>query len=105
MKGPSFGAALSRPASPRLVELAESILRRRPELGLAPASSTPGLRTDATVFRARGWEAITLLAHSEHGIPNRHLPTDTSDNVSADAVARVLETGRELLRELDRAVG
>jgi hypothetical protein len=91
------------PASPGLVELAEAIAHRRPDLGLQPAPTTPGLPTDATVFRARGWEAITFLAQSEQGIPNYHLPTDTYDRISADAITRALETGREMLRELDRA--
>ena len=91
------------PAAAGLVELAEAIARRRPDLGLQPAPTTPGLPTDATVFRARGWEAITLLAQSEQGIPNYHLPTDTYDRISADALTRALETGREMLRELDRA--
>ena len=96
-------ASATRPASPRLVELTQAIAHRRPELGLVPSRATPGLPTDATVFRARGWEAITLLAQSEAGIPNYHWPTDTYDNVSTGAVARALETGRELLTELDRA--
>jgi Zn-dependent M28 family amino/carboxypeptidase len=90
------------PASPALVRLAEEIARRRPELELGPAPTTPGLPTDATPFRARGWEAITFLAQTEHGIPHYHLPTDVYEHVSAEAVARALETGRELLRELDR---
>jgi Zn-dependent M28 family amino/carboxypeptidase len=92
----------SRPASPRLVELTEALSRRRPALRLVPAETTPGLPTDATVFLARGWEAITFLAQSPHGgAPNYHWPTDTYENVSADAIGRTLETGRELLRELD----
>jgi Zn-dependent M28 family amino/carboxypeptidase len=99
------GPTQFRPASPRLVQLAETIARRRPELGLVPAPTTPGLPTDATVFIARGWEAITLLAQSEQGIPHYHLPSDTFDNVSGDAVARALDTGREMLRELDRRAG
>jgi hypothetical protein len=97
------GPARFWPASPRLVQLAEAIARRRPELGLGPAPTTPGLPTDATVFRARGWEAITFLAQSEQGIPNYHLPSDTYDEISPPAVARALETGREVLRQLDRA--
>jgi acetylornithine deacetylase/succinyl-diaminopimelate desuccinylase-like protein len=99
------GPTQFRPASPRLVELAEAIAHRRPDLGLVPAPATPGLPTDATVFRARGWEALTLLAQSERGIPHYHLPSDTFDNISGDAVARALDTGREMLRELDRAAG
>ena len=99
-------ATASRPTSPRLVELAQAIARRRPELGLEPARTTPGLPTDATVFLAHGWEAITFLAQSaEGGAPNYHWPTDTYENVSEAAIARALETGREVLRELDRAAG
>jgi acetylornithine deacetylase/succinyl-diaminopimelate desuccinylase-like protein len=99
-------AAATRPASALLVELAQATARRRPDLGLRPAETTPGLPTDATVFRAHGWEAITFLAQSaEGGAPNYHWPTDTYENVSEAAIARALETGRELLRELDRAAG
>jgi acetylornithine deacetylase/succinyl-diaminopimelate desuccinylase-like protein len=92
------------PASPRLVDLAEGIAQRRPDLRFRAAATTPGLPTDATVFRARGWEAITFLAQSEdHVIPHYHLPSDTFEHVSGQAIARALETGREMLRELDRA--
>ena len=54
---------------------------------------------------ARGWEAITFLAQGRQGPPNYHWPTDTFANVSAAAVGRALETGRELLASLDRAAG
>src|SRR6185503_7981511 len=40
------GPARSWPASPRLVQLAEAIARRRPELGLGPAPTNPGPPTD-----------------------------------------------------------
>jgi Peptidase family M28 len=93
--------AIRRDASPRLVELAERIATRRPELRLVPAPGTPGLPTDATVFRARGWEAITFLAQ-DGPIPHYHLPTDTYEHVASNSVGRALEIGREMLRELDR---
>jgi hypothetical protein len=96
--------ALHRPASPRLVELARGIAARRPDLRLAPAESTPGLPTEAAVFLARGWEAIALLAQ-DGPIPHYHLPTDTYENIAPATVGRALEVGREMLRELDRAVG
>jgi Zn-dependent M28 family amino/carboxypeptidase len=96
----------TRPASPRLVELTEAVARRRRELGIQPAQTTPGLPTDATAYLARGWEAISFLAQSpEGGAPNYHQPTDTYENVSRDAIARALETGRELLRDLEREIG
>ena len=97
------GPAVSRPASERLIRTLEAIAQRRPDLGLAPAKTTPGLPTDATPMRARGWEAVTLLAQGDT-IPNYHWPTDTYENVDPDTVGRALETGRELLHALDAEV-
>ena len=68
--------AVTRPASPRLVKHLEEIATRRPDLGLTPADTTPGLPTDATPMRARGWEAVTLLAQGDT-VPHYHWPTDT----------------------------
>ena len=93
-------ATLSRPAPERLVRMLEAIAQRRPDLGLAPARATPGLPTDATPMRARGWEAVTLLAQG-NTIPNYHWPTDDYEHVDPPTVTRALETGRELLRVLD----
>jgi Peptidase family M28 len=95
--------ALTRPAPRLLVELLEEIAQRRPELGLEPAETTPGLPTDATPMRARGWDAVTLLAQGDT-IPNYHWPTDTYENVASHTVQRALETGRELLQALDAQV-
>ena len=95
--------AVTRPASPRLVRLLEEIGSRRPDLGLERADTTPGLPTDATPMRARGWEAVTLLAQGET-VPHYHWPTDTYENVAPAAINRALETGRELLRALDAEV-
>lgn len=96
-------ATVNRPASTRLIGMLESIAGRRPDLGLAPARTTPGLPTDATPMRARGWEAVTLLAQGRT-IPNYHWPTDTYENVDPPTVGRALETGRELLLALDAEV-
>jgi hypothetical protein len=90
----------NRPASENLVKLLQSIAVKRPDLGLTAARSTPGLPTDATVFRAHGWEAVTLLAQGDT-IPNYHWPTDTYENIDPPTVGRALETGRELLHALD----
>ena len=92
--------AVTRPASPRLVKHLEEIAKRRPALDLTPADTTPGLPTDATPMRARGWEAVTLLAQGDT-VPHYHWPTDTYENVAPAAIQRALETGRELLRALD----
>ena len=96
--------AITRPAPPRLIAMLEEIAERRPELGLrAGRRRTPGLPTDATPMRARGWDAVTLLAQGET-IPNYHWPTDTYENIAPHTVQRALETGRELLRALDAQV-
>jgi hypothetical protein len=95
------GGALTRPASPRLVQLAADVARRRPELGLLPAKRTAGLPTDATAALARGCEAITFLAQGKT-IPHYHWPSDTVENVAPRTVGRALEVGRELVAELDR---
>ena len=95
--------AVTRPAPPRLIAMLEQIAERRPELGLEPAQTTPGLPTDATPMRARGWDAVTLLAQGET-IPNYHWPTDTYENIAPNTVQTALETGRELLRALDAQV-
>jgi len=95
--------AITRPAPPGLIAMLEEIAERRPELGLEPAETTPGLPTDATAMRARGWDAVTLLAQGET-IPNYHWPTDTYENIAPHTVESALETGRELLRALDAQV-
>ena len=94
---------MNRPASERLIGMLEEIARRRPDLGLVAARTTPGLPTDATPMRARGWEAVTLLAQGDT-IPNYHWPTDTYENVDPPTVGRALDTGRELLLALEAEV-
>ena len=67
-----------------------------------PAQTTFGFPTDASVMRARGHEAVTLLAQGP-GRLHYHWPTDTYENVAPATIARALETGRELVAALDRA--
>jgi Peptidase family M28 len=97
-------ATMNRPASARLVRLLEGLAQGRPDLGLVAARATPGLPTDATPMRARGWEAVTLLAQDGNRIPNYHRPSDTYEHVEPRTVGRALETGRELLAALDAEV-
>lgn len=96
------GGTVERPASQRLVDLAERVARERPELGLAPNRRTAGLPTDVTAMLARGHEGITFLAQGET-IPNYHWPTDTFENVSSATVGRALECGRAMLAAMDGA--
>jgi hypothetical protein len=97
------GAVTRTSPRPGLIAMLEEIAERRPELGLKPAQTTAGLPTDATAMRARGWDAVTLLAQGET-IPNYHWPTDTYANIAPNTVQTALETGRELLRALDAQV-
>ena len=96
-------ATVSRPAPNDWCACSSRSPSGGPDLGLAPARTTPGLPTDATPMRARGWEAVTLLAQGDT-IPNYHWPTDTYENVDPPTVGRALETGRELLLALDAEV-
>ena len=82
----------------------EQIAASRPELGLRPARSTPGLPTDAAPALARGYEAVTLLAQGD-SIPHYHQPSDTYENVHPPTVERTLGVGRELLARLDAEAG
>lgn len=99
------GTATMRDASPRLIGMLEEIADKRPDLTLQAAAATAGLPTDATPALARGYDAVTLLAQSDDGIPNYHWPTDTLGNISPEALDRALETGRELLRALEGQAG
>ncbi len=95
------GPARFWPASPRLVELAEAIARRRPELGLAPGADDAGAPDRRhRIPRARlGGDHVPRPGSM--GSRTTTWPTDTYENIAPEAVARALETGRELLRELD----
>jgi hypothetical protein len=95
------GMPFGRPASTRLIDIVHRISARRPDLGLRPAANTGALTTDATVALAHGCDALTFIAR-ERTIPNYHWPTDTYENISPRTVARTLEAGRLLLRELDQ---
>jgi Peptidase family M28 len=88
-------------ADPGLVSVAASLASRRPELGLAHTDSPAGLTYDATPVLARSGRALTLSAQDET-IPNLHQPTDVPENVDHELIARVLETGREMIAAIDR---
>jgi hypothetical protein len=86
---------------PGLVEIAERLAARRPELGLRGADHNAGLTYDTTPVLARHGRAITLSAQ-DWTIPNYHSPSDTVENADPDTLARALEVGREILAAIDR---
>jgi len=88
-------------ADPALIELAESVARRRPELGLSGTDHNAGLTYDSTQALARGGRAITLSAQ-DRTIPNYHAGTDTPENLDPDVLERAIEAGREMLAAIDR---
>lgn len=98
---PREGLLRTFPADRRLLALAERLGRRRPELGLEPASRLVGLTYDATPVLARGGRALTISAQDE-AIPNYHQPSDDAGNIDPDTVARAHEVARELIAAIDR---
>ncbi len=88
-------------SDPALIEAAERISSRRPELGLRGTDHNAGLTYDTTPVLARGGRAITLSAQ-DWTIPNYHSPTDTVENADPDTLERAIEVGRELLAAIDR---
>ena len=99
---PREGVGRLLEADPALQALAADIASSRPELGLRAAGRPIGLTYDATPVMARNGRALTFVAADEDGaIPNYHWPTDTSDNVSVEALDRALEVGRLMLAAID----
>jgi Peptidase family M28 len=88
-------------ADPLLIETAERLRLRRPELGLEPTDRPAGLTYDTGPVLARGGRALTFSAQDET-IPNLHLPTDTYENVDPDVIRRAMEAGREMIAAIDR---
>ena len=88
-------------ADARLCRIAEQLARRRPELGLRSLDSPNSLTFDTTPILARSGRAITFSAQDE-AIPNYHWPTDTTENLDPDVIARALGAGREMMAAIDR---
>jgi Peptidase family M28 len=96
------GVARLWDADAGLLELAARISADDPALGLQPSEGPIGLTYDATPVLARGGRAITFVAADNGVIPNYHWPTDTADNVDAEALERALEAGRRMVAAIDR---
>ena len=83
--------------------------RRGGSGGDGGAGATPlahGLAGDEMPARLAGFPAITLTCTDADGYaPHYHLPSDTPDNVDADALERAHAFALELIRQLDRDVG
>jgi hypothetical protein len=89
------------PADAHLARIAQVISERRPDLGLEGTNHNGGLTYDTTPVMARGGRAITFSTQ-DATIPNYHSPTDTTENLDPSALARAIETGREMLAAIDR---
>jgi len=95
------GIFLKWDADARLIEVAERLRLRRPELALEPTDRPAGLTYDTSPVLARGGRALSFSAQ-EDTIPNLHLASDTYENVDPDVISRVLEAGREMILAIDR---
>ena len=89
------------PADAHLARVAQGISERRPDLRLESTNHNGGLTYDTTPVMARGGRAITFSTQ-DATIPNYHSPADTTENLDPSALARAIETGREMLAAIDR---
>ena len=100
---PREGIGRTWDADPDLRAIAADVAERRPELGLREAAGPVGLTYDATPVLARGGRALTLVAADADGrIPDYHWTSDVTENVSATALDRAFEVGREMVAAIDR---
>ncbi len=94
------------PLGPRpdedLLEAADQVGRRSPELRARPLEDGSGLPYDATPVLVRGGRAISIV-NQEGAIPDYHWPTDTVENVSEAAFGRAVRFACELIEDLDQA--
>jgi len=87
-------------ADPGLLEAAEAVGVKHPELRAEPLANGSGLPYDATPVMAAGGKAISIV-NQEGAIPNYHWPTDTFDRISPEAFERAVKFGAALVRQLD----
>lgn len=85
-----------------LTQIAERIASERPELRARPGQwRSAGLDTDNAIVR--GFRALSLVALTPDGtLPNWHWPTDTFENIDADALNRCFELGFGIVTAFDR---
>jgi Peptidase family M28 len=95
------GLATKWDCDPGLVSIAAGISSHAPELGLAPSEGPIGLTYDVTSVLARGGRGITLVAGDDGVIPNYHWPTDTTENLDPDSIARTLAVARRMVAAID----
>lgn len=90
-----------RPGDQGLVELAERIGARLPELGLSACDHGSGLPYDATAVLARGGRALTFGCQGR-SIPNYHWPSDLPSAIEPASLARSIRLAQEMLAGIDR---
>ena len=95
------------PLGPRpdkeLLDAADLVGRRSPELRARPLQDGSGLPYDATPVLVRGGRAISIV-NQEGAIPDYHWPTDTVEKISEAAFSRAVRFACELVEDLDTAV-
>jgi hypothetical protein len=93
---------LTAKSDPELLELAERVATRLPELD-AYAHRFKGAYTEGAIGSQHGFRVLTLVGHRRDGVlPEWHRPTDVMENVDPDTVERTELFLWELLQELDR---
>jgi hypothetical protein len=94
---------LTTPSDPGLVELADEVAQRRPELGARVHHGFAGAYTEGAIGGRHGFRVLTLLALTPQGrLPDWHRPTDTVDRADPAVVESCEAFTWELLQGLDR---
>jgi len=92
---------LTARSNPELLEVAERVATRHPELD-AYAHHFKGAYTEGAIGAKHGFRVLTLVGHRQDGVlPEWHRPTDVMENVDPETVQRTKEFLWELLQELD----
>jgi hypothetical protein len=96
---------LTSRSDPELLELAERVAMRHPELD-GYAHQFKGAYTEGAIGAKHGFRILTLVGHRRDGVlPEWHRPSDVFENVDPGTVERTELFLWELLRELDREAG
>ncbi|MDB4945100.1 MAG: uncharacterized protein JWP97_4634 [Labilithrix sp.] len=98
------GELIAKPIPPKLAALTKKVCAADPTLGEVPPYEIPSGATDAWPFLAAGYEslAFTCIDPSLGAPRNYHLPSDTAENLDADAFARTFRFTEQMIAALAR---
>jgi hypothetical protein len=94
---------LTARSDPRLIEIADSIAQRRPELGARAHAGFAGAYTESAIGAKYGFRVLTLISLTPDGRPTEwHRPTDVVDRLDPSSVEACEAFTLEFLQAVDR---